>query len=60
MTEKLNKTDELREETIDRLNAVLDKYKNSDFKEGYTMAVINLTNVVDHIEKCYKFDREFS
>lgn len=51
--------DELREQTMNRLNTVLDKYKKSNEKQGYHMAVINLTNVVEHIEKCYEFDMEF-
>ena len=51
----------LREETIERLITVLDKYKeNEKLKQGYTMAVMNLVNVVEHIEKCYEFDIEFS
>lgn len=51
--------EEKREEVMNRLITVLDKYKESNEKQGYTMAIINLGNVVEHIEKCYDFDMEF-
>lgn len=53
------KAEEVREEAMNRLITVLDKYEESNFRQGYTMAVINLMNVVEHIEKCYNFDVEF-
>jgi len=59
MCETVNKTEKLREETMKRLITVLDKYKENDIQQGYLMAVINLKNVVEHIEKCYEFDMEF-
>lgn len=52
-------TDKLREEIMERLNTVLDKYKENDIQQGYLMAIINLNNLVEHIEKCYEFDMEF-
>ena len=52
-------TDEQYDIVIGRLNAVMDKYKQSGEKQGYSMAVFNLANVVEHIEKCYDFDMEF-
>jgi len=59
MTEKENKADEMRDEVMNRLNTVLDNYKKNNIQQGYLMAIINLQNVVEHIEKCYEFDMEF-
>ena len=59
MTEKENKADEMRDEVMNRLNTVLDNYKENNIQQGYLMAIINLQNVVEHIEKCYEFDMEF-
>ena len=49
-----------RKEVISRLNNVLDNYKNSNEKMGYIMQIGNLERLVEHMEKCYDFDMEFS
>ena len=48
-----------RKEVMERLNKVLDDYKNSNEKLGYIMQINNLERLVEHMEKCYDFDIEF-
>lgn len=48
-----------RKEVMERLNKVLDDYKNSNEKLGYIMQINNLERLVEHMEKCYDFDMEF-
>lgn len=48
-----------RKEVIERLNKILDNYKNSNEEMGYIMQIINLEKLVEHMEKCYEFDMEF-
>lgn len=48
-----------RKEVMERLNNVLDNYKNSNEQLGYIMQINNLERLVEHMEKCYEFDIEF-
>ena len=59
MNEEKISPEQKREEIMNRLNTILDKYEESNENIGHTMALINLENVVEHIEKCYDFDKEF-
>ena len=50
--------EKVRKETIDKLNKLLDDFKDCN-QMAYIMQVNNLERLVEHMKQCYELEKEF-